>query len=109
MKLSLNKTLAGKERDRVNYGTSVTLPSNDEYRREFGRIGPYFVRGWLKFDSQCLKARYEVWVVVNSIKVFHVLITLEYRIIADDYSATQQIGVFFFFFFFCLNQTTPNF
>jgi len=50
-----------------------------------------------------------VWVVVNSIKVFHVLITLEYRIIADDYSATQQIGVFFVCFFFLFESDDSKF
>lgn len=68
----------------MNYGTSVTLPSNEEHGREFGRIALYFMRGWLKFGSQRFKAKCYVWVVVNNKKVVHVLITLEYRIIADD-------------------------
>lgn len=69
----------------MNYGSSVILPSNEEQGREFVRIAPYSMRGWLKFITQHFKTMCKVWVVVNSKKGIHVLIGVEYRIIADDY------------------------
>lgn len=41
----------------MNYGTSVTLLSNEERGWEFGRVAGFFMRGWLKFDSWRFKAK----------------------------------------------------
>lgn len=54
----------------MNYGTSVTLLSNEERGWEFGRVAGFFMRGWLKFDSWRFKAKRSVWVVVNDKRIF---------------------------------------